>query len=259
MIFLRSVVFNLFFFPFTAMICLVGQPLRLAPPHWMRLYVRYWAMGAMAIVRVVCGIRIRIEGRENLPDGGFILAAKHQSAFDTMIWLMVLPQPIYVLKKELLDLPLWGSLARHSGTIAVDRSAGAAALRGLVKQGREALQNGHAVVIFPEGTRTQPGERVPYQPGVAALATATGAIVVPAATDSGRLWGRRAFWKMPGTITVSILPPLPAGLRREAMMTMMEQAIETRTAELYAQDPTAAPNSTHRQEKRQGADTAPSA
>jgi 1-acyl-sn-glycerol-3-phosphate acyltransferase len=250
MIFLRSVVFNLFFFPFTAMICLFGQPLRLGPPHWTRLYVRYWAMGAMAIVRVVCGIRIRIEGRENLPDGGFILAAKHQSAFDTMIWLMVLRQPAYVLKKELLDLPLWGGLAVHSGTIAVDRAAGASALRGLVKQGRDVLGEGRAVVIFPEGTRTEPGQRVPYQPGVAALAVATGAIVVPAATDSGRLWGRRAFWKVPGTITVSILPPLPAGLRREAMMTALEDVIETRTAELFGQAGDAVPNSTHRQEKR---------
>ncbi|MBR0655133.1 lysophospholipid acyltransferase family protein [Plastoroseomonas arctica] len=250
MTYLRSVVFNLFFFPFTALICLFGQPLRLGRPHWTRLYVRYWAMGAMAIVRIVCGIRIRIEGRENLPDGGFILAAKHQSAFDTMIWLMVLRQPCYVLKQELLDLPLWGGLARHSGIIAVDRGAGASALRGLVKQGREVLAEGRAVVIFPEGTRTLPGERVAYQPGVAALATATGAIVVPAATDSGRLWGRRAFWKTPGTITVSILPPLPAGLRREAMMTMMENVIETRTAELFEMSGHATPNSTHRQEKR---------
>jgi len=250
MIYLRSMLFNLFFFPFTAMICLVGQPLRLGPSSWTRRYVRYWAIGAMGAVRMLCGIRIRIEGRENLPDGAFILAAKHQSAFDTMIWLMVLRQPCYVLKKELLALPLWGGLARHSGTIAVDRSAGAAALRTLVKQGREVLADGRAVVIFPEGTRTVPGERVPYQPGVAALATATGAIVVPAATDSGRLWGRRAFWKVPGTITVSILPPLPAGLRREAMMTMMEQVIEARTAELYAQDANAEPTSTHRQERR---------
>jgi 1-acyl-sn-glycerol-3-phosphate acyltransferase len=167
-----------------------------------------------------------------------------------MIWLMVLRQPSYVLKAELLNVPLWAPLARHSGVIAVDRSAGSTALRALVKQGRGVLQEGRAVVIFPEGTRTQPGERVSYQPGVAALAVATGATVVPAATDSGRLWGRRAFWKTPGTITVSILPPLPPGLRREAMMTMLEEVIETRTAELFDQTGVAVPNSTHRQEKR---------
>ena len=234
MIFLRSLVFNILFFLGTGLVCLVGQALRPAPRAGCGFIAEGWARGMLGLARVVLGIRLRIEGRENLPQGGFILAAKHQSAFDTMVWLQLLPSPNYVLKEELLRLPLWGGLARRAGSIAVDRAAGASALRHLVRAGRAVLNEGRAVIIFPEGTRTAPGQRIPYHPGVAALAIATGAPLVPVATDSGRLWGRRAFHKRPGVITVSILPPLPPKLARAALMQRLEAVIETETARLYA-------------------------
>jgi 1-acyl-sn-glycerol-3-phosphate acyltransferase len=174
-------------------------------------------------------------GLGNLPAGPAIIAAKHQSAFDTVVWLTLLPpgrDPAYVLKQELADIPLWGRLAARGGHIAVDRAAGASALRGMVRAAQGALAAGRPVVIFPEGTRTAPGERVPYQPGVAALAAATGAPVVPVATDSGLYWGRRAFQKRPGTIHVEVLPPLPQGLPRPALMAALEAAVEDASARL---------------------------
>ncbi len=234
MILLRSALFNLFFIGGTALTVLGGMPLLLAPPRVLRAYVRLWARGVICLLRVLCGIRVAVTGLEHIPPGGAIIAAKHQSAFDTVVWLVLLPEVVYVLKKELMDIPVWGWLARRSAHMPVDRKAGASALRGMVRAAQARLAEGRPIVIFPEGTRTAPGERRPYQPGVAALAAATGAPVVPVATDSGLRWGRRAFRKAPGTIHVAILPPLPAGLPRAALMKALETAIEEETARLIA-------------------------
>lgn len=239
MTFLRSALFNLLFLGGTAVTAVAALPLLLAPQRFLAAYVRGWARLMIALLRVVCGIRLEVRGREHIPPGAAVIAAKHQSAFDTIVWLMLLPPgrppPVYVLKKELLSIPIWGTLARRCGHVAVDRAAGASALRAMVRAARARLAEGRPVVIFPEGTRSAPGQRLPYQPGVAALAMASGAPVVPVATDSGLSWGRRAFHKRPGTIHVSVLPPLPAGLERAALMQALECAIETETTRLLAQ------------------------
>jgi 1-acyl-sn-glycerol-3-phosphate acyltransferase len=230
---LRSLLFNIYFIGGTALTIFIGLPMLAFPPPLLTRFIVFWATSMIAGLRVICGVRLEVTGVENLPPGGVIIAAKHQSAFDTMVWLKLAPTSVYVAKKELLEIPGWGWLARHCGQLSVDRTAGAAAMRTLVRETKARLADGRPVVIFPEGTRTAPGERVPYQPGVAAMAAASGAQVVPVATDSGRLWGRRAFRKMPGVIHISILPPLPPGLPRAALMSRLEEAIETETARLY--------------------------
>jgi 1-acyl-sn-glycerol-3-phosphate acyltransferase len=233
MTWLRSALFNLVFLGGTVLTVLLGTLLLPAPARVMLRFIRAWASLVLAALRGICGIRVEVTGRENLPAGDCIIAAKHQSAFDTVVWLTLLPpgrDPAYVLKQELADIPLWGRLAARCGHIAVDRAAGASALRALVRAAQAALAAGRPVVIFPEGTRTAPGQRVPYQPGVAALAAATGAPVVPVATNSGLFWGRRAFHKRPGTIRIAILPALPAGLPRAALMAALETAIEETSA-----------------------------
>ncbi|MBW8270126.1 lysophospholipid acyltransferase family protein [Caldovatus aquaticus] len=237
LVLLRSALFNLAFFALTATMALLALPLLAAPPRFAAGAVRCWARGVLWLLRTVVGLRLRVTGREHLPRGGpAIIAAKHQSAFDTIVWLVLLERPVYVLKRELLRIPFWGWIAAHCGHVAVDRAAGGAALRRMVREAAAALGRGAQVVIFPEGTRTAPGERVPYQPGVAALAAAAGPAVpvLPAATDSGRFWGRRAFRKRPGTLTVAILPPLPGGLPRAELMARLEAAIEGEAARLLA-------------------------
>jgi len=228
----RSALFNALFFPMTAAAAVLGVPLLAAPRGWLIAYVRGWARAVLWVLRWTCGIRLRVAGEENLPRGAAVIAAKHQSAFDTVVWLVLLRQPVYVLKRELLGIPVWGWLARRCGHIAVDRRAGAAALRGLVRDARARVAAGRPIVIFPEGTRTAPGTRVPYQPGVAALSVLD-VPVVPVATDSGLRWGRRAFRKRAGVITVAVLPPLPAGLARPALMARLEAAIEGESARLW--------------------------
>lgn len=229
---LRSALFNVIFLGGTAATVVLGLPLLLAPQSWMIRYVRGWARLMVALLRLICGIRVEATGLGHIPPGGAIIAAKHQSAFDTVIWVALLPAPAYVLKQELLAIPLWGRLARRCGHVAVDRKGGGPALKRMVRGAQALLAAGRPVVIFPEGTRTAPGERRPYQPGVAAIAAAARVPVVPVATDSGRCWGRRAFRKQPGVIHVSALPPLPAGLPRAALMAALEQAIERETERL---------------------------
>jgi 1-acyl-sn-glycerol-3-phosphate acyltransferase len=234
MTWLRSALFNLFFFGFSASFAVSLLPLLPLPRRWLLAPIRLWAGLVILMLRLLCGIRVRVTGREHLPaeGGAALVAAKHQSAFDTVVWLWLLPDPAYVLKRELLDIPVWGWLARGAGMIAVDRLAGASAMRHLLRAGQAAAAEGRQMVIFPEGTRVPPGERRPYQPGVVALAAATGLPVIPVATDSGLRWGRRAFHKRPGVITVAVLPPLPAGLQRDALLRRLEEAIEPETRRL---------------------------
>lgn len=227
MTWLRSLLFNIAFWGATLVAGLLFLPLLLAPWSWLRLPMRFYAQVIIGLLRAVCGIRLRVEGREHLPQAGpALIAAKHQSAFDTIVWFTLVPDATYVLKRELLWLPIWGWYAWKSRQIAVDRAAGASALRHLVKAGKAAAREGRQIVIFPEGTRVAPGQRGTIQPGIAALAAATGLPVVPVATDSGRCWGRRAFRKRPGTITIAVRPPIPAGQPRAALVRQLEAAIE---------------------------------
>lgn len=238
MIWLRSVLFNIAFFGSTAMVAILATPVLLAPAHWTMVAIRFWAWLVVQELRFICGIRVVVTGREHLPQqGAALIAAKHQSAFDTLVWLLLVPGCAYVLKQELLRIPFYGFLVARAGMISVDRSGGGAAMRHLLKAGKAAAAAGRQLVIFPEGTRVAPGDRVPFQPGIAALASATGLPVIPVATDSGVRWGRRAFLKRPGTITISVLPPLPAGLPRATLIGELERLIETESDRLLAMHP----------------------
>ena len=232
MIWLRSCIFNVLFMSITGFSSVIAMALLPLHPRFTRRFIRLWARGILWLLRIICGIRLEVNGLQNITPGPAIIASKHQSAFDTFVWLALLEQPNYVLKRELLDLPFWGRVARHSGAVAVDREGGAHALRGMVRDAKRVLDEGRPLVIFPEGTRSAPGERVPYQPGVAALVMGSGVPCYPVATNSGRHWGRRAFHKTPGVISISILPALPAGLTRKPFMEALEAQIEAETARL---------------------------
>jgi len=232
MIWLRSFILNALFMTITALAAIIAMVLLPFQPRVMRCFIRHWARLIIWVLRLVCGIRVEVTGLEHIAPGAAIIASKHQSAFDTFVWPALLDHPSYVLKRELLNLPFWGRAARHTGAVAVDRDGGGAALRALVRDGKRVLDEGRPLVIFPEGTRSAPGEKVPYQPGVAALVIGSGAPCYPVATNSGQHWGRRAFHKMPGVIAIAILPPLPAGLARKPLMEALETQIEAETARL---------------------------
>jgi 1-acyl-sn-glycerol-3-phosphate acyltransferase len=226
---LRSTLFNVFFFATTFVLTMFGTAVRIATPHRALDVARLWARVVVGGLRVICGIRLQVFGQERLPEGGpMLIASAHQSAFDTFVWLVLVPRCCYVLKQELLRIPLFGPLVQSTGMISVDRTGGASAMRGLLREAERAVREERQIVIFPEGTRAEPGTLLPLQPGVAALAARTGLPVVPVVTDSGLCWGRRAFRKRPGTIHIRLLEPIPAGIRREELMQRLDSALRSR-------------------------------
>lgn len=180
---------------------------------WAYRFGRVWRLGTQWGVEHLLGIRARVIGRENMPAEACVIMAKHQSAWETMTLQDCVPDGafcVFVLKKELLKLPLvgWGLAAMKM--ISIDRAAGKNALDQVVTQGRERLKQGFYVIIFPEGTRVPPGEKRRYKPGGAYLATHVGCKVVPVAHNAGEYWPRQAFLKTPGTVTISIGPAFDA-------------------------------------------------
>lgn len=236
MVLARSLLFSLAFFFWTLLLMLaLSLPVLLLPRRRIVPLLRFFGGSVVVLLRLCCGIRLRVTGREHLPTtGAALIAAKHQSAFDTLVWLPLLPDATYVLKAELLRVPLWGLMARRTKMIAVDRQAGGKAMRQMLTEGKVAAAEGRQVVIFPEGTRTLPGQRVPYQPGVVGLAAAMKVPVIPVATDSGFHWPRHGWLKPPGVITVALLPPLPPELPRDQLLPALEAAIEAETERLRA-------------------------
>ncbi len=221
---LRSILFNLFFFGSTFVLTLPAFVLCLAAPDQTMRWARFWARLQIAAVRVICGIRMEVTGRENLPPGPALIASRHESAFDILAWIALVPESCFVVKHELIRVPLFGRLIQWAGMIAIDREAGGAAMRSLLRGGDRAKAEGRHIIIFPEGTRADPGEHPPLQPGVAALAARTGLPVVPVMTDSGTCWGKRAFRKQAGTIHIDIRPPLTGLSQRAAVMDALAAA-----------------------------------
>ena len=227
---LRSLVFNLWFYGLTVLIVvLIVLPIllsgRLDAPAAMTI-ARRWAALMLFGLRHICGTTWQLTGRENLPaEGPALIASMHQSAFDTMVWLLLVPNACYVIKQELLDIPVFGHLCARARMIAVDRATGAQAIRSLLKGADRAVADRRHIIIFPEGTRVAPGQTVALQPGIAALASRTGLPVIPVATDSGTYWGRRAFRRRSGVIRIAIGQPIPAGIQRHELMTRLEAAL----------------------------------
>lgn len=243
---LRSALFNVWFVLVTIVVAGTGTPCRwssvpetaanprrlagLLSRGFLRLFSRWnalrfaqvWAGLLLDGARVICGIHVVVTGREHLPPGGpMLIASQHQSAFDTLIWLRLMPRVAYVFKAELSRVPLFGPLLIPAGQIPVERG-GINAVRTLLRGGDRAKADNRQIVVFPEGTRVRPGEDVPLRPGIALLAKRTGLPVIPVSTDSGLLWGRRAFNKRPGVIHIAIGPPIPPDLPQAEMLAALQ-------------------------------------
>ena len=223
MAFLRSVIFAFVFYGWTVIAVLLAFPIGLfgtgAIRGWSHVWVRFHRWCAVHIL----GIRTRIEGTP--PRGPALVAVKHQSMYETMEIVLMLDQPAMVLKRELADIPLWGWVVRRYGAIPVDRSAGAPALRRMMRAGEAAIAEGRPIIIVPEGTRVPPGEQPPLQPGFAGLYRALKLPVVPVAVDSGRLAPRNTFVKRPGIVTFRFGEAIPTGLKRDEIEARVHLAI----------------------------------
>ena len=232
---IRSLLFNVLFYVNLVLFLVLGSPFFFTPRIWSIRALQVWARSSLWLLRVVAGIGMELRGREHIPHGPALIAGKHQSFWETFAILPWLDDPAMVLKKELIYIPWFGWFARKFRMIAVERSAGSAALRNLVRQAEACIAAGRQVVIMPEGTRRAPDDPPAYKPGAAALYATLGVPCVPFALNSGLFWPRRKFLRHPGTIVLEFLPPIPPGLPRKAFQAALEGAIEPATQALVAE------------------------
>jgi 1-acyl-sn-glycerol-3-phosphate acyltransferase len=234
---LRAGLFVLWFYGSMTVIGLCGMPLMLISPRLGIDVARTWSAVSMWGLRWICGVRIRVEGAEHIPQGAAIVAGKHHSQLDTVVPFVLLPAPAFVLKKELLAMPVFGFFAGRSGHIPVVREAHAAALKAMMRAARKARDEGRQIMIFPEGKRHAPGAPPDYKIGVAALYRDLGVPCVPLALDTARVWSLSGYDIRPGMTTFRFLEAIPPGLSREAFMATLQERLETETAALLAADP----------------------
>jgi 1-acyl-sn-glycerol-3-phosphate acyltransferase len=230
----RSILFFLWFAIISVIAHIAALPALVLPRRVMVWAARKWSAANLWGLRVFAGLEYEVRG--TIPTQGVLIASKHMSMWDTLALYALLDDAAVVIKRELLNVPFYGWFASKAGMIAVDRDAHASALRKMAEQAREIAAEGRSIVIFPEGTRKNPGATPDYKPGVAGLYTQLGLPCVPVALNSGLFWtGPGGFVKKSGTIVVEFLPPIPAGLKRAEFMRTLEQHIEEVTAKLVAE------------------------
>lgn len=232
----RSLLFNALFYANLLVHMVVALPTLALPYPALRPFIRSYARSSLWLLRVICGTKVSWRGTENIPAGSCIVACKHQSAWETFALYAVLDDPIYILKRELMWIPLFGWYTWKADLIPVDRSAGMAALARMTARAQRALAGPRPrqLVIFPEGTRRAPGAAPSYKPGIVHLFARAGVACVPAALNSGLFWPRRSLQRLPGTIVVEFLPPIPPGFDRAGFLVRLQDAIEKASAQLIA-------------------------
>ena len=235
MITIRSILFNVLFYLNLVILLVAAIPTLVLPRRAILRMAKLWGRTTLWLLRVVCGIDVEWRGLEKIPPGGIVVAAKHQSIWETFALITLFSDPTFVIKRELMWIPFFGWYAWHGGMIPVDRGAGRAALSGMTEHARKALAEGRQIIIFPEGTRRAAGADPKYKFGVAHLYAEAGAPCVPIALNSGLFWPRRRFLRFPGTVRVEILDPIPPGADRNTFFTRLQDEIEAATRRLITE------------------------
>ncbi len=237
----RALLFNILFYATTVLFLVLGSPLFFAP--------RRWAMAALAIhgrfelwlLETIVGTKLEVRGAEKLPTGACLVAAKHQSAWETFGLIPLFRDPALLMKRELFWIPFHGWFSHKFQMIPVDRDKGPTALRRMLRETKKRVAEGREIIIFPEGTRRAPGAAPDYKTGVVLLYEALGIPCVPVALNSGVFWPRRSFMRRPGTVVVEFLDPIPPGLPKAEFLERLIGSIETASARLLreakAQEP----------------------
>jgi 1-acyl-sn-glycerol-3-phosphate acyltransferase len=235
LILLRSIAFNVLFYVNTVFWLIVALP-TFFMPYWAIVEIaKAWGRVNLVLLRWVVGIRVEVRGAEKIPKGGLIVAAKHQSAWETFALLPLFDIPLFIVKRELMWIPIFGWLMAKGRMVPVDRSAGSQALINMTERARVEIGRGRQLIIFPEGTRRPAGAEPRYKYGVAHLYAAEGVPCVPIALNSGLFWPRRSILRHPGTVLVEVLDPIMPGLDREEFFERLKDGIETATARLIAE------------------------
>jgi 1-acyl-sn-glycerol-3-phosphate acyltransferase len=235
LILLRSIAFNVLFYLNTFVYLIAALPTFFMPYRAIIAVAKSWGRTNLVLLRVVAGIDCEIRGREKIPKGPLIVASKHQSAWETFALLPLLDNPVFILKRELQWIPIFGWLMIKGRMVAVRRGGGAQTLSAMIERARIELADNRQLIIFPEGTRRPAGAEPRYKIGVVHLYTAEGVPCVPIALDSGLYWPRRSWLRIPGTIVAEILDPIPPGLNKEEFFERLQKDIESATTRLIAE------------------------
>ena len=232
---LRSVAFNVAFYltlAFYLILALLALPLQ---RHGILTVAKWWGRTNLRLLRAICGIEVEWRGLEKIPPGALIVAAKHQSIWETFALIPLFADPTFIVKRELMWIPVFGWCMWRADMISVDRRAGSQAMFAMTERAKFEIGRGRQIIIFPEGTRRPAGAPPAYKFGVAKLYAATGAPCLPIALNSGLVWPRRSFLRHPGVVRVEILDPIPPGLAPDAFFARLQQDIETATARLIVE------------------------
>ncbi len=229
---LRSLIFTAWVYGLGAVMGLLCLPLLLAPRRTAIWAVRTWSRLVIGGLERIVGVRVEVRGLERLPPGPCLIAAKHQGMLDIIPPFDYLSDPCLVMKRELMMIPVFGWFSAKLGMIVINRAAASKALRAMVHDAKDALDEGRQILIFPEGTRKEPGATPDYKPGIAALYRELNIPCTPLATNSGLVWPAHGFLRYPGTVVFEILPPIQAGLKRATFMALLEDAVEEASGRL---------------------------
>jgi len=229
---IRSFLFNTAFWLWIFILGMTGLPFCIVHRPFAFTVSRIWARGTLWLLRMLCGITHEVRGMEYIPKSPSLIASKHQSAWDTVIFWTLLKQPSYVLKRELIFFPVFGWYLIMLKSISIDRKSGASAMKRMLREAHARMEENADIIIFPEGTRIAPGTNGTYHPGVAALYQHLNLPVTPVALNSGLFWGKNAFRKKPGRITIEFLPPIPPGMKSREFLPLLKERIETASAAL---------------------------
>ena len=232
LILVRSVAFNVAFYLNTAFWLVVALP-TFFMPFWAIVEIaRLWGRVNLVLLRLICGIKVEIRGREKIPPGPLLVASKHQSAWETFALVTLFPDPVFILKRELQWIPIFGWLTIKGRMVPVNRGRGAAALRAMSERASYELRQNRQLIIFPEGTRRPAGAEPRYKYGVAHIYQTAGVPCLPIALNSGLFWPRRTIRRYPVTVIVEILDIIPPGLDQKTFFDTLQTGIETATARL---------------------------
>ncbi|HYJ59826.1 MAG TPA: lysophospholipid acyltransferase family protein [Methyloceanibacter sp.] len=237
----RSLLFDVLFYVTTTLFVVLGSPLLFAPRSWAMAALKVHGRFELWLLRVIVGTRLEVRGAEKLPEGACLVAAKHQSAWETFGLIPLFRDPALLMKRELFWIPFHGWFSYKFGMIPVDRDKGPAALRRMLREAKQRVADGREIVIFPEGTRRAPGAPPDYKTGVVLLYEALGVPCVPVALNSGLFWPRRSVERRPGTIVVEFLDPIPPGLPRTEFLERLIGAVETASDRLLTEAKRAEP------------------
>jgi len=232
----RSAIFLIYMYSALIIVGIIGLPVLLGPRIWVRKWVRGYLSMTLFGLRWICGVTYEVRGLEHLPRAGALVGSKHMSMWETIAFWSILPDPAIILKQSLSFIPVFGWFAMGLGNIKVDRAGGAKALRAMLQAAEQRGQEGRQIVIFPEGTRVQAGERPDLKPGIAGLYKSMKVPCVPVALNSGVYLRKYCGLRKPGTIIVEFLEPIPPGMDKSPFLETLHTRINTATDALLRED-----------------------